>query len=147
MADGGAKRPRAPFGQRAQLSAGADSLARFGPLRPFLHQRSYVFATVDSLVSAAELGAVATIVEDRLVSIVVPQEAAEEAGLEGEFECSWITLETETDLDLVGLTAAISARLAEAGIACNVIAGARHDHLFVPVDRGAEVLTLLAEGD
>ena len=94
--------------------------------------------------AAADLGAVATVVEDGLVSVVIAREAAEAAGLEGAFECAWITLETETDLDLVGLTAAVSARLAEAGIACNVIAGARHDHLFVPVDRAEETLGLLA---
>ena len=112
-------------------------------MRPLLHQRTYVFATVDSLAAAAELDAVATVVEDRLVSVVVPSEAAEAAGLEGEFECAWITLETETDLELVGLTAAVAARLADAGIACNVIAGARHDHLFVPVGRAEEALQLL----
>ena len=50
----------------------------------------------------------------------------------------------ETDLDLVGLTATVSGRLAEAGIACNVIAGARHDHLFVPAERGEEAMGLLA---
>ena len=94
--------------------------------------------------AAADLGAIATVVEDGLVSVVVAREAAEAAGLEGEFECAWITLETETDLGLVGLTAAVSARLAAAGIACNVIAGARHDHLFVPKDRAEETLSLLA---
>ena len=89
----------------------------------------------------------ATIVEDGLVSAVIEREAAEAAGIEGEgaFECSWITLEKETDLNLVGLTAAVSSRLADAGIACNVIAGARHDHLFVPADRGRDALALLSD--
>ena len=96
--------------------------------------------------AAAELGAVATVIEDGLVSVVIAREAAEAAGLDGDFECAWITLETETDLGLVGLTAAVSAHLAEAGIACNVIAGARHDHLFVPVDRGTEAVELLSSG-
>ena len=33
---------------------------------------------------------------------------------------------------------------ANAGIACNVVAAVRHDHLFVPADRGAEAVAVLA---
>ena len=59
------------------------------------------------------------------------------------FECARITLDAESDLDLVGLTAAVAARLKEAGIASNIVAGARHDHLFVPAERGEEAVALL----
>lgn len=44
---------------------------------------------------------------------------------------------------MVGITAAASAALTAAGISCNVLAGARHDHLLVPVDRAEEALGLL----
>jgi hypothetical protein len=37
----------------------------------------------------------------------------------------------------------VSAKLAGAGISCNVIAASAHDHLFVPYERGAEALELL----
>lgn len=45
-----------------------------------------------------------------------------------------ISLHIHSDLEAVGLTAAVSNALADAGIACNVVAGLRHDHLFVPWD-------------
>jgi len=54
-----------------------------------------------------------------------------------------ITLRVHSDLEAVGLTAAVSTALAEAGIACNIVAGLKHDHLFVPWNRGSDALALL----
>ena len=50
-------------------------------------------------------------------------------------EFAWLTLSIQSSLEAVGLTAAVSARLAERDIACNVLAGYHHDHLLVPVAR------------
>jgi hypothetical protein len=47
----------------------------------------------------------------------------------------------------VGLTAAVSGVLADAGISCNILAGFHHDHLLVPeddLDSALEVLVNLA---
>ncbi len=43
----------------------------------------------------------------------------------------------------MGLTAAVATALAKEGIACNVVAALRHDHLFVPYDRAAEAMEVL----
>jgi hypothetical protein len=48
-----------------------------------------------------------------------------------------------SDLESVGLTAALSKRLAEAGISANVVAALHHDHIFVPWERREEALALL----
>lgn len=48
-------------------------------------------------------------------------------------------------LAAVGLTAVVSAALAQAGISCNVIAGYHHDHLLVPLDSVEEALTILRD--
>jgi ketosteroid isomerase-like protein len=90
-------------------------------------------------------GAVATVVEAEGPSAVVERERADAAGLPYDLVAAWITLTVHSALDAVGLTAEVSARLAEAGIACNVVAGARHDHLFVPADRAQEALAALTE--
>lgn len=56
-----------------------------------------------------------------------------------------ITLQVHSDLEGVGLTAAVSTALAEAGIACNVVAAFHHDHLFVPWERREEALAVLEQ--
>ena len=56
---------------------------------------------------------------------------------------AWISLGVESSLTCVGLTAAVATALARAGIACNVVAAARHDHLFVPVNRATEAVEVL----
>lgn len=54
-----------------------------------------------------------------------------------------ITLTVHSALEGVGLTAAVAGGLAAAGIACNVVAGYHHDHLFVPWERRDEALAIL----
>nr|WP_282098724.1 ACT domain-containing protein [Qipengyuania intermedia] len=54
-----------------------------------------------------------------------------------------ITLEVYSDLEGVGLTAAVSTALADAGIACNMVAALNHDHVFVPAARSAEAILVL----
>ena len=54
-----------------------------------------------------------------------------------------ITLTVHSSLQAVGLTAAVATALAERGIACNVVAGFHHDHLFVPWLRRTDAIEVL----
>jgi uncharacterized protein len=60
-----------------------------------------------------------------------------------EGEWARISLEVHSSLSAVGLTAALSKALAEADISANIVAGIRHDHLFVPWDRREDALGCL----
>ena len=60
-----------------------------------------------------------------------------------EGEWARISLEVHSSLDAVGLTAALSKALAEAGISANIVAALRHDHLFVPWDRREDAMGCL----
>ena len=82
--------------------------------------------------------AFALIREEQGVTAIMPQEREGIAG-----DLARITLMVHSALDGVGLTAAVSTALAEQGIACNVVAGFHHDHLFVPWDRRNEALATL----
>jgi uncharacterized protein len=106
-------------------------------MEPELRPGEYVFVAGDVP------DAVATVREPEGMSAVVARADADAAGLEYDFVAAWITLTVHSALDAVGLTAEVSARLADAGIGCNVVAGARHDHLFVPADRVQAALRAL----
>lgn len=58
-------------------------------------------------------------------------------------EWARISLGVHSSLEAVGLTAVLSARLAESGISANIVAGLFHDHLFVQWDRRDEALACL----
>jgi hypothetical protein len=87
--------------------------------------------------------AAATIHEDEGLTYVVTVEQATSAGAPVDFEAAWLTLTVHSALEAVGLTAAFSAALGEAGIACNVLAGYHHDHLLVPAERADDAVSVL----
>jgi hypothetical protein len=103
----------------------------------------YVFVVSPEPGVPAGLHPVATVGEDEGLTLVLTREEADSAGLRHDYLAARITLRVHSDLAAVGLTAAVSTRLAEAGISCNVIAGYHHDHLFVPAERAGEAMVTL----
>lgn len=103
----------------------------------------YVFTCVSEV--PAGLTPFAQICEAEGTTIVCTYDQAREAGLSLEHSYARITLGVESALNSVGLTAAITQTIASRSIACNVIAGFHHDHIFVQADRQAEALELLKE--
>jgi hypothetical protein len=91
-----------------------------------------------------DIPAAAVIVEDEATTKVVEQTVADEHGLPYTFIAAWITCTIESDLEAVGMTAAISRALADRDIACNVLAGSRHDHLLVPWQRRDDAIAVLS---
>ncbi len=111
-----------------------------------VQRRPGVFAYIAVEVPTPGLMAAAhaLVKEGRLTTIVLPVEAAERAGQSTSAQFAWLTLTVQSSLDAVGLTAVVSARLADVGIPCNVLAGYHHDHLLVPVDRVDDAISALA---
>lgn len=77
------------------------------------------------------------------MTIVMRREDAERAGLRYAFASRLITLTVHSALDAVGFLAAVTSRLAEAGISVNAVSAFYHDHLFVPADRADEAMAIL----
>jgi hypothetical protein len=113
-------------------------------MSPAIQPGTYVFL----FVAAGEPvpGGVAPIMmfrEAEGLTLIVPGERSEGAGLAGSFLSRLITLTVASALEAVGFLAAVTARLAAAGIAVNAVSAFHHDHLFVPVDRAEEALAIL----
>jgi hypothetical protein len=112
-------------------------------MAPRLDSRSYRFVQVTPDLAPSLLGAaIGTFREEEGVTAIVSVEAADELELHGP-DFARITLMINSDLEGVGLTAAVATALADAGIACNMVAAFHHDHAFVPADRAEETLELL----
>jgi len=112
-------------------------------MRPALNPGVYVFASVPLDTDVGALGSIATFREAEGLTIVVEERQAQRAGIRTLFRASWLTLTVHSDLQAVGLTAAVAAALTRANISANVIAAAFHDHIFVPVEDGEKALSVL----
>lgn len=112
-------------------------------MAPERHPGVYVFASLAPGVDVSVLDPIATMREDEGLSVVVSEAAARQAGLAVLFRATWITLRVTSSLHAVGLTAAFATALGRQNISCNVVAGAHHDHLFVPVDDGDRTMAVL----
>lgn len=90
--------------------------------------------------SEVQAAAVGMFREAEGVSLILPVAAG---STDAALPMRQITLTVHSALDGVGLTAAVAGALAEAGIACNLVAAFHHDHVFVPAAQAEEALAVL----
>lgn len=113
-------------------------------MRPELNPGRYVFTTVEGAVPSG-VRPVVTVAEGEGLTVVARQEEADAAGMAYDYVAGWITLRVHSALEAVGLTAAVSRELADAGLSCNVVAGFHHDHLFVPYELAGRAVAVLED--
>lgn len=126
------------------MAATSDLTRLLAEMSPQLRSGAYVFVHATAQV-AARTSPVMTFVEDEGTTLILTARQAEELGLVPDFVAAWITLTVHSALDAVGLTAAVSGALAEAGVSCNVVAAVFHDHLFVPHGDAGRAMAVLAD--
>jgi uncharacterized protein len=101
-------------------------------LDPQLHLERYSFST--ALEPTLKQDDFALVREGEGLTLIQPDPDGEWAR---------ISLGVHSNLEAVGLTAALSVRLAEAGISANIVAALYHDHIFVPWDRREQAIAAL----
>lgn len=117
----------APVRERTAMLAG---------MAPVRNAGRYAFRTLVQGEAVPE-SALGMFREAEGLSVIVPAETGDALPM------AWITLSVHSALDGVGLTAAVSGALAEAGIACNMVAAHHHDHLFVPEEYAERAMAVL----
>lgn len=128
------------------MSGGRDLAALLRDMKPEMHEGIFVFCTL------AEDAKLPAGIEPRLTfreaegtTLVIRQDEAERLKLPCQFASRLITLTVRSSLEAVGFLAAITTRLAEAGISVNAVSAFYHDHLFVPEHRAEQALRLLQD--
>lgn len=112
-------------------------------MQPERNAGEYVFCVLDSPMRLAGVTPLGFFREREGVTAILPRADADQAGLSYAGTFAWLTLTVHSSLEAVGLTAAFSHALSEAGISCNVVAAFHHDHIFVPVADVERALTAL----
>lgn len=106
-------------------------------MSPDLRPGAFVFVTDAD--EAMIPRAIAMFREAEGLSLVLSAEDAPGAGP----RMRLITLQVNSSLEGVGLTAAVSSALADKGIPANVVAAFMHDHIFVPEAQAETALAVL----
>jgi uncharacterized protein len=113
-------------------------------MTPEMHEGVFVFGSISEHQEIpAALRPVHIFREREGTALIVRREQAESAKLPYQFASRMITLAVHSSLEAIGFLAAITARLADAGISVNAVSAFYHDHLFVPEHRACEALQLL----
>lgn len=115
------------------MSGETDLKRLLAEMEPMLHDGEYVYCTVEGRAAAwFALEPIGTFRENEGITLILERARAEAAGLSYGPVLRLITLSVHSALEAVGLTAAVSGALTQAGISANVVAAYYHDHIFVP---------------
>ncbi|RWF85880.1 MAG: ACT domain-containing protein [Mesorhizobium sp.] len=113
-------------------------------MTPELRPGTHVFATLPPDAPVPDgLEPMMLFREREGTTAIALEERAKAAGLETVFRCRMVTLNIHSSLEAVGFLAAITTRLAAAGIGVNPVSAFYHDHLFVPADQAEEAMAIL----
>jgi hypothetical protein len=128
------------------MTAETDLKTLLATMAPVLHESPYVFCSVSEAVyrglSFAPLGLYR---EAEGITIIATRRQASQAQLPCEITWACITLSVHSSLSAVGFLAAITGKLARAGIGVNPVSAYHHDHLFVPWMRREQVMDELRD--
>ncbi len=116
-------------------------------MQPELQNGNYIFSTFTDADIAGKLylEPISYFHEKEGLTLIIRKEIADKNKIEYHSVFKLISLTIHSSLDAVGLTAAISQKLADKGISANVIAAYFHDHIFVPEEKASLAIESLHE--
>lgn len=108
-----------------------DTQAMIAGMQPLLDPGIWTFCAVRGT-DTVPPDVFAVIQETEGTTFILPYTTATAGGYTASPAMKKITLQVNSDLEGVGLTAAVATALTKQNIPCNVVAGYHHDHVFVP---------------
>ena len=128
------------------MTAEASLSELLASLAPKLQAQEYVFCTLQGHYGDfSELKPLASFVEEEGLTLIISREIALAQQIPFESVFKMITLTVHSSLDAVGLTAAVSKKLADKELSANVFAAYHHDHIFVQAEQAELALAALNE--
>ena len=114
-------------------------------MKPNLIEGEFVFCSLppSALTDYVHLKPIGMFQEKEGMTLILPIEAARQAGVPVDPAMRMISLDVHSSLEAVGLTAAFATALGNEGISANVVAAYYHDHIFVPTADAEHALAAL----
>jgi hypothetical protein len=113
-------------------------------MKPKLVKGQYVFCTKKGA-SYKNASPIMIFQEKEGTTAILKKNIADKEHIPYSGTWAWITLTVHSDLAAVGFLAAITRKLAAAGISVNAVSAYYHDHLFVPADKAERAMRILKE--
>jgi len=123
----------------------SDLNALLAQISPVLDPACYVYITLGAGSDAFSGPCRLRFREAEGETLVITREAAHAAGLAFTYPCRMITLSVASALDAVGFLAAVTTRLASAGISVNPVSAYHHDYLFIAEQDADKAMDMLAD--
>ena len=115
-------------------------------INPRLVEGEFIFCTLSGNVfDYSHLNPLSSFIESEGMTLVLSKDNAESMNIKFENTDRQIRLNVHSSLEVVGLRAAVSTKLASKNIRANVIAAYFHDHIFVQPDKSEDALKALHE--
>jgi hypothetical protein len=128
------------------MSGETDLATLLRSMEPQLWEQPFVFCSVDvATYDSLDIAPIGMFREREWITLSLEQEQADRAHLPYTDLWACITLTVHSALTAVGFIAAISSRLAAAGLSVNPVSAYYHDHLFVPWAERERAMRLLHE--
>jgi uncharacterized protein len=118
------------------MAGETDLNALLRQLKPHLHPQDFRFVFIPNGKSMdPSLKPMALVAEEDGLTVVTPSRNVAGKIFEMSGPMARITLTVHSSLEAIGLTAAVATALTARNISANVIAGFKHDHVFVRWDQ------------
>ncbi|MCH8339478.1 MAG: ACT domain-containing protein [Chloroflexi bacterium] len=113
-------------------------------MSPELREGEYVFSSISREdLDDLRVDPIGWFREVEGISLILDRAAAQRLGLKQSSAFRMISLNVDSSLEAVGFLAAVTEKLAAAGVSVNAVSAFHHDHLFIPVEKADLAMSLL----